>query len=171
MPSNIVEEFYSNYNELLKRLEAHDELSLKIWVHHNFNKIFVVVIASYFENEITKLITEFAKTKSDNDSLIVSFIKNAAIERRYHTYFNWKENTATSFFSLFGEDFKKKAVEDVRNDDDLKGGIESFLKIGRTRNLVHSNLFETDSTKTAEDFYALYKKALVFLEYIRKELS
>lgn len=40
---------------------------------------------------------------------IAEFIRNKAIERQYHTYFNWKENKATSingFWGLWGDEFK-----------------------------------------------------------------
>lgn len=170
MPSNIVEDFYSNYNDLLNLLEAKEELSLYVWFHENFNKIFVIVIANYFENEIKVTLKYFAQTKS-RSPLIASFLEKS-MERQFHTYFDWDKKNANKFFSLFGEDFRRTAINDVNSNGDLDDGIKAFIEIVDTRNMLsHEKLLESDLTKTAEDFYKLYKKALVFIEYVKNKLE
>ncbi len=166
MTTNIVEDFYNKYNELLERLRADGEASLEVWAHDYFKRIFLIVISNYFENELKEIILRFTAARSGSP-LITSFLERKAIERQYYTYFSWKETNANSFFSLFGDTFSKQAEADVKKDNNLEEGIKAFLKIGNTRNkLIHGKLLELKIEDTAKDSYDLYQKALVFIKYI-----
>ena len=64
-----------------------------------------------------------------------------------------------------------QAKTDVKNNSSLKESIESFLMIGRTRNLlVHGDFFQMSLPKTKVEFYDSYKKAVEFLEYLKERL-
>ncbi len=168
--TNIVDDFYVKYEELLTHLQANKDVSLQIWAHENFRRVLVLIMANYLENEIGTALNEFSKQKSGSD-LVSSFIEKS-MEGRYHTYFNWEGNNANSFFAFFGDTFKKEAGNDVRSNNKLDEGIKAFLEIGRTRNiLIHERFhFAEIGDKTAEEFYKSFKKALVFVEYLRARL-
>jgi len=104
--------------------------------------------------------------------LITSFLKKKGIDRQYHTYFKWDERNPNPFFSLFGEEFKQDVKKIIKSDSELDDSINAFLELGDLRNnLVHQNFASFPVDKTAEEIYALYKKALKFIEFISSKLS
>jgi hypothetical protein len=100
---------------------------------------------------------------------------------QYHTYFNWGEKgdldkpgkNANTFFSLFGEEFKKNVEAEINADKNLESAVKVFLEIGHIRNtLVHSNFaaYNLDN-KTADEIFELYKKGFEFIVYIQAKLQ
>jgi hypothetical protein len=168
--TNAVDEFYANYIELVNLIPSRN-LSLQNWAHENFRRVLVLAMANYLENEITNLLKEFSRTKSGNEPLR-SFVRNKAIERQYHTYFDWKGHNANRFFSLFGKDFAEQASSEVKQYPALDEAIKAFLEIGKTRNtLIHENLHVVDiGNKTAKEFYDLFNKSLNFITFMKRNL-
>lgn len=168
---NIVEDFYGKYKELLTKLQTNNEVSLHVWAHEYFRRVLVIIIANHLENEVKTIVKEFSKCRSGSE-LISSFIEKS-MERQYSTYFDWDANNANKFFAYFGVVFKQEASKDVRENNELEEGIKAFLEIGDARNtLAHERLHIANiGNKTAEEFYAAFKKATVFIEYLRKKLK
>jgi len=168
--TNIVDDSYANYQELLKLL-GNEDASLLNWAHENFRRVLVLIMANYLENEVTAILKEFFKQKSGSD-LVFSFIEKS-MERQYHTYFDWKVNNANRFFALFGETFQQEAIQDVRSDNDLEEGIRAFLEIGQTRNILTHELLHRAyiGNKTAKEFYESFNKSIAFVEYLQKKLK
>jgi hypothetical protein len=168
---NIVDDFYSKYEELLTHLLDNGEASLRIWAHENFRKVLVLIMANHLENEIRTILKEFSKQKSGSE-LVSSFVQKS-MERQYHTYFDWEGNNANRFFALFGDTFKQEACKDVHSDIKLEEGIKAFLEIGNARNiLIHERFHIADiGNKTAKEFYEAFKKAMVFVEYLKMKLK
>ena len=169
--SNIVDDFYSNYEELSAEIETTEKASLRVWVNESFRRVLVLTMANYLENKVKALIQGLIKEKSGSE-LVYSFLSNS-MERQYHTYFNWESRNANKFFSLFGERFKNEAIKDVASDDKLEEGIIAFLEIGNTRNiLIHENLHVVDiGNKTVKEFYNSFKSATVFIDYLAKKFE
>jgi hypothetical protein len=63
--------------------------------------------ASYFESKLSADVLNFCQEDSGGNKPVPAIISNKAITRQYYTWFDWKGNTATTFFNLFGADFKK----------------------------------------------------------------
>lgn len=168
----IIDLQYESGSSLISYLKSQKELTLSNEAENNFSKNMLLSTASYFENEITETIIEFAKTRSNNDELIVSIVKIKAIKRQYHTYFDWEKGTnANSFFGLFGDDFKTKMAKRVKDEPLLEASVKAFLELGQERNkLVHQNYAEIVLDKTAEEIYKLYQTALLFIDTIKSEL-
>ncbi len=168
----IIDQQYINGNSLVDYLKSQQQLSYYTEAENNFRKNILLSAASYFENEITETVIEFAKVHSDNDDLIISIIKQKAVSRQYHTYFQWDgSKNANSFFSLFGDEFKNKMSKKVKDEPKLEESIKAFYQIGQERNkMVHQNFAEIVIDKTAEEIYKLYQSSLLFLETIKKEL-
>jgi hypothetical protein len=164
---NIVEDFYFSYTDLIKQIPS-SNLSLQNWAHENFRRVLVLTMANYLENEITNILKAFCQAKSTGD-MLYSFVKNKAMTRQYHTYFEWEGRNGNTFFSLFGDDFKKRAMEEVKSTPALDEGIKAFLEIGKTRNrLIHESLYAVDiGNKTAKEFFELFNKSLIFISYLR----
>jgi len=169
--TNIVDAFYSKYEELLTHLQANKEVSLLVWAQEYFRRILVLIMANHLESEIKATLIEFSKQKSGSE-LISSFMEKS-MNRQYNAYFDWDKNNVNKFFSFFGDTFKQDANKDVQSNDDLEEGIKAFLEIGNTRNtLAHERLHLADiGNKTAEEFYIAFKKAMVFVEYLKTKLK
>lgn len=167
-----VKELYKEYIYLRKYLEKQVQPSLVIFVNNNFNKVLVIAAASFFEEEIKSILGNLTSIASSNNTLLVNFVKNKAIERKYHEYFNWRENNANNFFGLFGREFKLKAINDVNKDSKLERGIQDFLELGNTRNLfAHQDFSNIILPKTTDEYYELYKSGRYFINYLRKKLE
>lgn len=125
--------------------------------------------ASYFETEIVSRIEEFYNEKSNGDNTIVSFVRNKAIKRQYHTYFNWdKTNGYNQFFGLLGQDFQIFIKEEMKKNDRLSKSLDSFISIGNERNLLaHLNYASYDVTKTIDEIYNLFKSASYFVNNLK----
>lgn len=170
MSTTVVDEFFGVYKQLLTLLEERKEPSLQVWATDKFSRTLVLVSANYCESEVKGILMDLVKAKSGSP-LVVSFLEKS-MERRYHEYFAWEKDNANKFFSMFGEEFKKLRIEEVGAEPKLADGIRAFMEIGRTRNdLVHKELLGIPLNKTADEFYDLYKKALVFIDYLKSKLS
>jgi hypothetical protein len=177
--ANSVEKLKNEYERIEGYLSQQNQISLVSDLNKHFRKVLILSAGSYFEDKITAILFKFAQLKS-GDPRIVNFLKKQAIEGKYHTLFDWGEKNnpespgknANAFFKLFGDDFKKKAEEDIRTDIKLDESIKAFIEIGHLRNiLVHSNFAEyAYEQKTPNDIFDLFQKAEFFLEYLMKEL-
>lgn len=92
---------------------------------------------------------------------------NKAVSRQYHTWFQWKESNANSFFGLFEKDFRDFMKNKVRDDDELGASVRAFMELGRERNrVVHEDYGAVTLEKTTEEIYALYRRAMNFVEML-----
>jgi hypothetical protein len=179
--SNPVEQLRNEYKAIESYLLKHTELSYVNDLNKHLRKILILSAGSYFEDKITTILLDFAKTKSNEDVRIVNFLKQQALNQRYHTLFVWGEKdkpeepgkNANKFFSLFGEEFKKEVDDDIKKRDGLKESIKAFIEIGHLRNiLVHSNFAEyVYEQKTSDEIFALFQKAEPFLVYLAEKLK
>ncbi len=175
-----VDSIYNEYIQILAFLQENKQPSLESDVNKNFKKIILLSSASFFEYEIQNILIEFISKSSNENIKVVNFLKKKAIGMQYHTYFSWGEKNepnkpgknANTFFSLFGDDFKNEADNDVKQNKDLDNSIKAFIELGHLRNiLVHSNFASYNlENKTTEELYQLYNKAFAFIDYLKNKL-
>lgn len=171
MVDTIVDKSYKDFLELISYLEEKNEVSLKNEADNNFKKVLMLTAASFFETVITDKIKDFVDKKSNSNKSIISFTSKKAIERQYHTYFDWDKKNVNSFLGLFGEEFKEDFSKIIGEDEDLEKGIKNFLEIGRVRNeLVHKNFGIYTIDVNAKDVYEKYKSAIYFIEIFQNKL-
>ena len=121
--------------------------------------------ASYFEKALSDAVIEFAETATAEGHPLMWLVKNKAVSRQYHTWFDWDRKNANSFFGLFGELFKEHMIERVEGDKELAGSIRAFLEIGSERNrLVHEDFANLSLEKTTQEIYTLYSDARMFVD-------
>lgn len=169
------------YQSIIKFLDQNSQPSMASDLNRYFKKVIALSSASYFEHRIQEILIKFISQETNNNSRAISFFKKKAIGMQYHTYFTWGEKdkpdrpgkNANTFFSLFGEDFKKEVELEIKQSEKLELSMKSFLEIGHLRNiLVHSNFAAYDiENKTTNEVYKLYENGLPFVEYIEKKLS
>ena len=170
--TSIVDRIYQDNLDLLMFLEEKNEPSFMIQFNTVFTKTLLLSAASYFEHEICRMVQAFIAHKAQNDEYVMAIVKQRIIKRQYHSYFQWKENNANSFFSLFGSTFKEKRLQDLKNNPELQPAIKSFMELGRERNkLVHQNFADCTIEKTADEVYKLYQQAAVFIDFLDSQFS
>lgn len=178
--STVIDSINREYKEIVNFLQDSKQPSLSSDVNKYFKKLLALSIGSYFEHEIQQILVDFVTQKTQSDIRVISFLKKKAISKQYHTYFSWGEQdnpdkpgkNANTFFSLFGDDFKREVETDLKMDISLDESVKAFIELGHLRNIiVHSNIaaypFEN---KTSEELYALYKKAAKFVTYLKSKL-
>jgi len=170
--TSIVDRIYQDNLDILMFLEEKKELSFIIQFNIVFTKTLLLSAASYFEHEICRMVQAFIEHKAQNDECIIAIVKQKAIDRQYHTYFDWDGKNANKFFSLFGSTFKEKRLQDIKNNPALQPAIKSFLELGNERNkLVHQNFADCTIEKTAEEVYLLYQQAAIFIDFLDSQFG
>ncbi|KJR41183.1 hypothetical protein MCHI_002917 [Candidatus Magnetoovum chiemensis] len=164
MSESEIDRLYEDNCELLKFLDNNKQVSLKSNVEDNSRKMFLLYAASHFEERLTKSIYNLAKEFNCAEPFI-QFINNKAIQRQYHTYFNWDSKNANQLFKLFGDKFKKFMEEKVKSDREFEKAVSAFMELGRLRNeMTHGNIAEFILEKTTDEVYTLYKEGLRFVD-------
>ncbi len=171
MSSPIIERLYYENKLVVSKLLTAGEISLVTTLDDILRKTLLLAAASYFEHTICEAIINYVSEIADYDTAVISLVKIKAIERQYHTFFDWNSPNANAFFSHFGEKYKLYAKESVDNDPDLKESVRAFLELGNLRNqLVHQNYANFPLEKTSDEIYALYNIAIKFVRFIPESL-
>lgn len=165
---NSIDCFISEYNDLESYLLEQQQASALVQLKNHYRKVLLLSCASYYETRILKMLFDFT-SKVSSDERLISFLKNKAIERQYHTFFNWEGKNINSFLGLFGNDFKSKISNEIQTNQTLSEQMKAFLTIGNERNLmVHENFMEYKLEKTFEEILSLHKQAMEFIAYLEK---
>lgn len=171
-PQTAVDRLYEEASGVLRTLENSAEVSLQIAAADHFRKALLLAAASYFEHRLSECVLTFVRHRARGSSALESFVKNKAIARQYHTWFQWDQNNANQFFGLFGQAFRNDMVEWVRTSERARSAIEAFLEIGGERNkLVHQDYATFSLDKTLDEIYSLYRNALGFVEALPSALE
>ena len=159
----IVDELHSNFNEILAKLPE-EEISLRSVAAESFRKGLLLSAASFFEKQLIEIVIKLVRKWGGDNVALNEFVRIKAIERQYHTYFDWDRANANKFFALFGDDFKTFMSKRCREDSTFDAAVKAFLEVGRERNrLVHQDFGSFALEKTADEIFELYKKAAEFL--------
>jgi RiboL-PSP-HEPN len=170
--ASIIDRLYSDTSQLLSQLSEHGDLSMQSFVNSNLRKVLLLSAASWFEVRISAAVERFSTVHSNGHPGIEALIKRKAVERQYHTYFDWKNEKPGPFYSLFGDVCGGELKELVNDDAELKDALAAFLELGNLRNeLVHGNFAAFPFNKTAEEVYALYQRADKFVVFVETKIG
>ncbi len=162
--STPVDRLYGESSSIITALGG-NEPSLVAAAGDSFRKTLVLASASYFEHRVSRCVVDFVHERSAGDALVVGIVKNKAVSRQYHTWFDWQKTNANAFFGLFGIEFKQAMEESVKESDELRNSIRAFLEIGNIRNtMVHQDFASFALDKTLDEIYVLYEQALFFVD-------
>lgn len=168
-----IDALFGEQKELITFLQQQGQLSYSQSVEVFLSKTLLLSCASYFESRITNAISDYATKVSNADEALTSLVRTKAIERQYHTYFQWREGkrSVSPFFAMFGSALKDSVKQELKNAELLQASA-AFLELGDLRNLlVHENFATYPLEKTADEIYRLYGAALRFVIYIETLLS
>lgn len=161
--------FYEEQNTIREYLQRNGELSLSASVEAILSKTLIIMGASFFEKCIREAV--FEKVKRLSSLSVSEFCRILAIERKYHSWFNWNNRNANQFFSLFGEHGKLVLRERVLKDEKLCSSVESFMYVGSQRNaIVHEDFASQTITATAAEIMTRIYDALHFVNFVADEL-
>ena len=159
-----VERLNSEFQEIIGCIDQAN-FSLRNAAEEMFRKTLLLAAASHFENEVKNHIMRIVLKHAGGAEVIREFIRNKAIERQFHTYFDWRARNANKFFGLFGEGFKSHMVSRVRSDPNLELAIRAFIEIGNERNrLVHEDFGNFPLEKTSGEIFELFRRASLFVD-------
>lgn len=166
MSTDVIERLHDGFMELQNFLIKSGGATLIPIVEEIFPKTLLLAAASHFEDRMKRNMKNFVMEITDNDHPLVFLIEKKAIERQYHTWFNWESSNANTFFKMFGPRFKDYADRLIKEDDDLHESIKAFMEIGRERNkLVHQDFADFQMNKTSSEVYNRYKSAKRFVDW------
>lgn len=167
----IVDKLYGEYAAMVSMMDQYNAVSFRNTLNENFRKALLLSAASHFEHRITSDVIEFCAEVARGNSMIPMLVKNKAVSRQYHTWFQWEGGNANAFFNMFGEDFRSHMIDIVKVDQNIAKSISDFLEIGRERNrLVHQDYGSYFLEKTSEEIFGLYVSAMIFVDFIPKAL-
>lgn len=169
--ATVVDRLHEDFASLLHFLDRAGEPSLRNVADDNFRKTLLLAAASYFEHRLTKGVVDFAEETTSKDHVIRWLVQKKAVDRQYHTWFDWNARNANQLFRLFGEAFGRHMKTAIEANSDLASSIQAFLEIGRERNrLVHQDFGTFTLEKTSQEIYDMYRLAAEFVEWFPEEL-
>lgn len=171
--ATFIDALYREQKDLIDFLQRQGELSYSQSVEAFLSKTLLLSCASYFESRIANAIADYANRVSNADEALNSLVRTKAIERQYHTYFQWREGSRSPnpFFAMFGTTLKDSAKQELKTPD-LSQASAAFLELGDLRNLlVHENFASYPLDKTADEIFRLYGAAIRFVVYIENKLN
>lgn len=129
--TTFIDTLFREQKELVAFLQQQGELSLSIDVEALLSKTLLLSVASFFESRITTAIADYAGRVSNADEALTSLVRIKAIERQYHSYFQWREGNRSviPFFGMFGSTLKDAARRDLKGED-LRRATDAFLELG-----------------------------------------
>jgi hypothetical protein len=165
--ADVVQQVFDDHAAIVAHLIAAGELSYSTTLESTFPKIMLLSAASNLEEKVKKAVLDFVKRAAGDSEELVSFLRNKAIERQYHTFFQWDGKNANKFFGLFGETFKQRMQDFVDGDPELTQAIRDFLDLGNARNtLVHGDYAAAAMDKSAGDVLSQYHSACIFVRWL-----
>jgi len=163
-PETPVDRIYKESAQVIRALEESKEYSLSISIGDHLRKALLLAASSYFEHKVIDCVMNHVRTTSNGSRLVEAFVRNKAVSRQYHTWFNWSESNANHFFGLFGPDFRSAMTQRVRESAELSSSVSAFLQVGSERNrLIHENYATFPFEKTIEEVYTLYQSGSLFV--------
>lgn len=172
MSGSLVDELHRDHLELVSLLRNGGQISFASSASKTHSKVLILAAASYFEHRITDAVMYFFRLRTNGDPSAESFVRNRAVDRKYHTYFNWDGRNVNTFFSSFGDPVSKDWKKKFQADQELQDSVRAFLWIGNTRNqIVHNNFVTFALDKTADEVYDEYTKSIYFISELEKALG
>lgn len=168
---NILQRQVEESAELRTFLTEHAQISLLRAAEDNARKTLVLSAASLFEDRITKALLAYVEKVSASDACVISLVRNKAVKRQYHSFFEWDKRKLGPFLTLLGESLGVKVKEAVKASPH-KENSEAFLEIGAKRNcLVHQNFADYSLDITGDEIHELCERADQFVAYLEATLD
>ena len=168
----VVDRLYREFSSLLSYLLDAKEQSLEITANEQCRKALLMAAASYFEDEITKIVMNWVAALKPHNRQVENWVQLTGIAYCYHKWFKWEKRDAKAFDGLLRAPFRDYMRAEVQQDGDLEQALRDFLEIGEARNrLVHQNFGSFTLEKTTEEIYSLFQSARRFPSLLAQKLD
>jgi hypothetical protein len=166
-----VERIYEELVAVRSLLEQKGSASDLVAFENLAAKTLLLSAASFFERQICASLIRVASETGTKD-IFCTFIEKQALERRFHTLFDWNRQNANSFFSLFGPDLKNRLQAAVAADGSLEKSVQDFMFVNSQRNrVVHSNFAAASAEATFDELWQKFNSALEFSNWLPNQLK
>jgi len=144
MSSAAVFSLFNQYDSIRASIPA-DDISDLTDLDAQFRKLAVLSCASHLESDLIAALKEyFSKLRPS----VGEFVRRTALERKFHTLFNWEQPLPDYFFKSWGADCERRYKARL-SDPGFDSVMRSFMLLVASRNqLVHANLAEQSSDLT-----------------------
>lgn len=148
-----------------------DGLSTIAWLDLLETRLILVGGASAYEQQLSSIVLRFASKFSGGDVRLTEFVRVAAVERKYHTWFDWDKSNVNKFLGMFGDDFKSAGIKEIEKDSTLKEASRSFVALGQARNLiVHGDMLSASISYSSQEAIDLVGRAGAFVAWVEGKL-
>ena len=164
-----VERLWNNLADLEQHI-AKEDATLLVDTRSTFAKTMILAAGNWLERRTVHVLVDFATSASSGQTL-VSFVKTGALERRFHTLFDWNSGNVNSFLGKFGKDFRNKVKLAVQENNDVLLASHDFVNLVAERNaLAHSSRLADEAQFTASDVRAKFYNAAGWVSWIGRFL-
>ena len=129
----------------------------------------LIGIGSFFEREFMDIV-ETRSRESANTSWVAHLIRKKALDRQFHTFFDFKGLTFGPLFGMFGDDFKTKFKEKTSSEEG-EACSKAFLALCAERNVIAHNFWTAPVNRTQQELESSYLQAKPFLPLFATLLS
>lgn len=162
---SVVTSLIDDHEAIRTHLLADGQVSFSAALETSIPKVALLSAASWIEDRVQQIVLELFEETMPDAPHRVAFVRAAAVERRYHSWFSWDAANANRFFSLFGPDFKAFCTEQAKASPTLESDIAAFMELGRLRNtMVHENFAAFGLSKSLAEVRDLFDSALRFVQ-------
>ncbi len=162
--AGLIDSLKYDHDAIVQFLREQGQPSFVIAMESTASKVLLLAGASHLEQELQQVLSDFYQEVTDGNPRAVEFVRNKAMNRQFHTYFNWDTNNANRFFAFFGSEFKNLVSQLLIRDVEFESSVRSFVQLGSLRNqLVHQNYAAFTLDKTADEVFELYQSAYKFV--------
>lgn len=166
-----VEALLAEHLEILNQLIAKGEASFAATLQQTIPKIGLLAAASWMEVRVMQILHDFFDEVTGSTNQAVEFVRINALERKYHTLFDWRGRQLSPFLGKFGAGLKTYGKNILEANPDYARKASAFLELGDLRNqLVHGNYAAFTLEKTTAEVLAMYRDALEFVEQLPEVL-
>ena len=161
-----IESYKESYEFVSKALSREPSLDQMASYEEFASKTLLIAAAGQHEREIIKLLTDMPK--HHNSPIFLSeFIAKQALNRKYHSLFDWNSKKINSFAGLFGIQMKNTIIDLCKE----KQCTKDFFFIGSERNrIVHKGLATESLDKTFLEIWEKYQSSCQFITLLKTVL-
>jgi hypothetical protein len=135
------------------------------------SKTLLLAAASFFEKQVCEAILGCAKDTGTSE-IFASFIEKQALERKFHSMFQWEATNINRFLALFGTECKKIMEKEIKESEELSSAMNDFIYINSQRNLLVHNNFAAFNLDTAmDDIWLKFKSAKLLSDWLPMRLT
>jgi hypothetical protein len=166
-----VEALLQDHIAILDQLVSNGEASFAATLQQTIPKVGLLAAASWMEFRVMEILREFFHEVTGGTEEAIEFVRINALERKYHTLFDWQKRTVAAFLAKFGPDLKSYGRSIAETDPDFSRQASAFMELGELRNqLVHGNYAAFTLEKTTAEVLTLYRDAAGFVDCLPRVL-